>query len=306
MIVKVGKGRQEIDMYYELSGQGKRKVLFIMGFTSTCCQWKNTVRMLNERGGYECCIFDNRGVGHSGQPRGLYTTKLMARDTYELLQHLGWTEDICIVACSMGGFIAQELCLLAPKHTFKAIIMTSTASSPPMSIPPITTLLKLMIHKKGTKGVDARIRAEVAASLLIPPAWGAQPVEPHLKTASPDAMTNVEAIVQMLMYEAATKPPQSQAGYRGQFNAVFFHNVSPKRLRKLGTLSHFLVMAGSVDRILWPRNAAIIARHMKCKRILFEGKGHALHHELGDEFIDIVTSHFDSAFSELSEDKVQM
>lgn len=44
-------------------------------------------------------------------PRGLYKTSEMARDVYELLNHVGWTEprSLYIDGVSMGGMIAQEL-----------------------------------------------------------------------------------------------------------------------------------------------------------------------------------------------------
>jgi pimeloyl-ACP methyl ester carboxylesterase len=65
---------------------------------------------------------DNRGVGNSDTPSGLYKTSEMARDIQELLQYVGWVPELTeedqeaaggrnlhIVGVSMGGMIAQEL-----------------------------------------------------------------------------------------------------------------------------------------------------------------------------------------------------
>ena len=65
---------------------------------------------------------DNRGVGNSDTPSGLYKTSEMARDIEELLQYVGWLPEdtdgaqeeagernLHIVGVSMGGMIAQEL-----------------------------------------------------------------------------------------------------------------------------------------------------------------------------------------------------
>ena len=60
---------------------------------------------------YSCLIFDSRGMGESDKPLMRYSTSEMARDTLELLEHVGWTEErsVHIVGISMGGMIAQEM-----------------------------------------------------------------------------------------------------------------------------------------------------------------------------------------------------
>ena len=60
---------------------------------------------------YSCLIFDNRGMGESDKPVMRYSTSEMARDTLDLLDHLGWTakRQLHIIGISMGGMIAQEM-----------------------------------------------------------------------------------------------------------------------------------------------------------------------------------------------------
>lgn len=60
---------------------------------------------------YTCLILDNRGMGESDKPLMRYSTSEMAKDTFELLDYLGWTEErqLHIIGLSMGGMIAQEL-----------------------------------------------------------------------------------------------------------------------------------------------------------------------------------------------------
>ncbi|TPX45935.1 hypothetical protein SeMB42_g00068 [Synchytrium endobioticum] len=293
MHARVAVGIAAIDLYYEMIGpqHAERRVLMIMGFTSTGTQWLQTAKQLAELG-YQCCIFDNRGVGESSQPtKPLYTTKMMAQDTLQLLQHLGWNENIYVIACSMGGFIAQELILKAPANTFTGVVLTSTAFGPPLSIPPLKTLLQLVSHKKGSES-SAHVRAQVTASIMVPDAWANEPVAPHL--AGEGAVTNRDGIAKLLEYEAKTKPAQTRAGYRGQFNAIVWHHCPPRRLRKLGERSCFLVLAGAEDRILRPINAAIIGKHLKCQYHIYPNRGHALHLEMGPEFIKVVTDHFDA------------
>ena len=65
---------------------------------------------------YSCLIFDNRGIGESGKPIMRYSTSEMARDTFELLDHLGWKamRQLHVIGVSMGGMIAQEMVDPAP------------------------------------------------------------------------------------------------------------------------------------------------------------------------------------------------
>jgi pimeloyl-ACP methyl ester carboxylesterase len=60
---------------------------------------------------YSSLVFDNRGLGESDKPVHRYSTSEMAKDTLELLDHIGWTgkRDLHLIGISMGGMIAQEL-----------------------------------------------------------------------------------------------------------------------------------------------------------------------------------------------------
>lgn len=60
---------------------------------------------------YSCLIFDNRGMGESDKPVMRYSTSEMAKDTFELLDRVGWTGErsIHVIGISMGGMIAQEM-----------------------------------------------------------------------------------------------------------------------------------------------------------------------------------------------------
>ena len=48
---------------------------------------------------------DNRGVGNSDTPWGLYSTSEMAKEVLELLDMVGWTQQgsLHAVGVSMGG-----------------------------------------------------------------------------------------------------------------------------------------------------------------------------------------------------------
>ena len=67
------------------------------------------VEYLSRTGKHQVLVFDNRGAGNSGTPRGPYTTSAMSEDVIALLEYLGWigNRGIHVVGISLGGMIAQ-------------------------------------------------------------------------------------------------------------------------------------------------------------------------------------------------------
>lgn len=55
---------------------------------------------------------DNRGVGNSDTPKGMYSTSEMAKDVQELLDFVGWSlpKSVHIVGISMGGYAQKVRC----------------------------------------------------------------------------------------------------------------------------------------------------------------------------------------------------
>ena len=43
-----------------------------LGLNSSCLAWERQTKYLAETGKYTVLIFDNRGMGHSDAPKGLY------------------------------------------------------------------------------------------------------------------------------------------------------------------------------------------------------------------------------------------
>ncbi|KAI9645300.1 hypothetical protein NHQ30_006035 [Ciborinia camelliae] len=120
----VGKGRGgPFNIDWEVHGSGETKVVvsvqWIMGLGSNKSTWqRQTLYFGHERGDkYSSLVFDNRGMGRSDTPILRYSTSEMAKDCFELLDHLGWTKDrqLNITGVSMGGMIAQELAS-SPSH----------------------------------------------------------------------------------------------------------------------------------------------------------------------------------------------
>ncbi|KAK1978707.1 glycylpeptide N-tetradecanoyltransferase [Colletotrichum cereale] len=123
-------------MWYEVHGNGPRKIVWIMGLGASRNLWKRQTRYFGHQHPeqYSSLVFDNRGVGKSAKPNCRYTTSEMAKDLVELLRRIGWLDtdsqfyprDLNIAGISLGGMIAQELALLIPQR-IQSLILISTA-----------------------------------------------------------------------------------------------------------------------------------------------------------------------------------
>ncbi|KAJ2729026.1 hypothetical protein IW152_005774 [Coemansia sp. BCRC 34962] len=134
------KRREKCDLYYEVFGTGSRKLFLIMGMVGCTMYWRLQTRYFAKLGDYTVCVFDNRGSGKSTVPMGPYKVSQLARDAYRVLENLGWSQDIHIVGVSLGGMIAQEMCLmnvdggsLGPR--FASVAFVDTWHSSTMALP---------------------------------------------------------------------------------------------------------------------------------------------------------------------------
>lgn len=84
-----------------------------MGLGTFKTGWQNQTKAFgHDRGSeYSCLILDNRGMGESDKPVMRYSTSEMAKDTMEVIDHVGWKSkrQLHVIGVSMGGMIAQEL-----------------------------------------------------------------------------------------------------------------------------------------------------------------------------------------------------
>jgi 3-oxoadipate enol-lactonase len=78
----------EIDIYYEHSGQGRR-LLFLNGSGATLESAGPLIAPYRDR--FEVLVHDQRGLGRTEIPPGPYSMKDYAADALALLDHVGWS-----------------------------------------------------------------------------------------------------------------------------------------------------------------------------------------------------------------------
>lgn len=117
--IKVG----DIEMNYTLHGATGQWIVLIGGLAGGNWQsWHGQLPILSKE--FRVLAFDNRGIGESDSPEYPYTTKMMADDTFGLMDALG-IDQAHIIGRSSGGSIGQIMAVDQPRR-LKTLTMTST------------------------------------------------------------------------------------------------------------------------------------------------------------------------------------
>jgi pimeloyl-ACP methyl ester carboxylesterase len=117
----------ETELYYERAGEGE-PMLLIQGMSATHLAWGRP--FLDElEPHFDLTVFDNRGMGNSGEAALPFTIADLAADTAGLLDALE-LETAHVVGISMGGMIAQELALAHPERIRTLTIGASYCGGP--------------------------------------------------------------------------------------------------------------------------------------------------------------------------------
>jgi pimeloyl-ACP methyl ester carboxylesterase len=213
---------------YALDGAGP-PVLFIQGTGVHGAAWRPQIDVLRDR--YSCLSFDNRGMGKS-QPRGVtITIPQMARDALALLDAAGWS-DAHVVGHSLGGIVAQELALQAPRRARSlSLLCTFSRGLDAMQLSPwmIWTSLRTRV------GTRAMRRAAFLKFMLSP-----------AELARVDVAALAEQLEPVFGHDLADQPPVMMA----QMRAMGSYDASPL-LSQLANIPTVVVSA-ALDRISPP------------------------------------------------------
>ncbi|KAI8097683.1 Alpha/Beta hydrolase protein [Halteromyces radiatus] len=283
--VSVAKDRdsQPLNMYYEIHGSGIEKVVLVMGLSTPCQAWEHQCKYLAETGKYTVIIFDNRGVGNSDSPSGLYATSQMAKDAFDLLDHFGWTSGIHLVGISMGGMIALEMATTEPER-LKTLTLTSTCAR--KLIPTVRAVTSLARSAFILKTIEERVDSMV--SLVYPPTWLEQTC-----TEDESYPTNRHMVKARVQRRSTKTRIQPLHGNIGQTAACLRHYVSDARLtqfRKTGIPT--MIITGTWDYLVRPDYSYQMHKVLDCRLEVFEGGGHGLIEEQKEKYNALLAEHF--------------
>jgi pimeloyl-ACP methyl ester carboxylesterase len=245
----------DIDIAYETFGEGAPLVA-IQGLSGSRGHWRGFPERFADR--HRIVTFDNRGAGETSAPLGPYSAAQMAADTLGLLDHLA-VDAAAIFGVSMGGMIAQELALMAPKR-ITSLILGCTSPGGPEALPPDPEVIAAF-SKIGQGGPEATIRR------LILPNFSAK-----------FATEQADVIEELVQYGLTHR--LLPAGFHGQLAAVAAHELGS---RASGIRARTLLLTGDVDLLIPGGNSELLAARIEGSRVVkLEGAGHMFWIEAAD------------------------
>src|SRR5277367_525105 len=218
---------QGAKIYWDEQGSGE-PLLLIMGLSYPSYMWHRTRPVLAKN--YRTIALDNRGVGQSDVPPGVYSIPLMASDAASVLDAAG-VESAHVFGVSMGGMIAQEFALQYPKRV-RSLILGCTASGGPHAIQAEAAALQTLMRQGMTP--------EEAKEAIIPFIYD---------VATPRERIDEDMAIRMKWYPT----PQ---GYMSQLQGIIAWEAY-SRIAQIKAPT--LVIHGETDRLVPPANARLIA-----------------------------------------------
>jgi len=278
-----------------------------MGLNSSCFSWGPQVRWFGGgvppmAGGddeeYTALVFDNRGVGNSGYPRGPYTTSAMAEDVICLLDYLGWTanRELNIVGISLGGMIAQELAYRIPNRISSLVLAVTTPGGPIWgNFPPWKGLVSLT---KLTFTPDPVAKVPTVLGMLFPSDWLDSKANNDDK-----GRTNRQVQGEVFLTRVTTAKPQRFLGHISQMAAALTHHVSPSRLAFISArIPKIIIVTGDEDHLVAPAGSRRLWQEMvsnqdqdgkgkedlRVELVQWERTGHGIHAQREREFNELI------------------
>ncbi|WP_420992143.1 alpha/beta fold hydrolase [Cupriavidus sp. 30B13] len=238
--------------YYRF-GQGSPIVL-VTGYRATMAEW-NAYFLGELARTHEVIVFDNRGIGRSVARAGGDRLGDLSRDTGALIETLG-LKDVTVLGWSMGGAVAQLLALEQPALVSRLVLLSTLP--PGRASVPVSGRVEQVLSGSG-KGHYERVM-----DLLFPPAVAPRAAQCFLK----DMFTPPG-------YGNPAIPPAVTRQQDAMLRAWHGDDRAFGRLRQVAAPA--LVLAGTDDAVLAPRNARVLAQALPRATLDdVAGGGHAM------------------------------
>jgi 3-oxoadipate enol-lactonase len=273
---------QGVSLYYETHGAGE-PLFLIMGLGGNVHFWDFQIPALAER--HRVVVFDNRGAGRSGKPRGPYTMQQLADDALAVMDaaSLGRAH---VLGISMGGMIAQDLVLRHPERV-ASLVLACTFARPDEST---RTMNAMASSQLGTPSVESIKDGSAAA----PPSLDPKQLFRFMMSLilTPEFIKREKEWLRSLL-EKAQAYGFSVDAFLGQVSAVMNHDAAD-RLKELRMPT--LVITGTADMLVPPHHSDELARLIPgAELVRVEGGTHGFNVERKDEFnravLDFVARH---------------
>ena len=253
---------------WERHGSGA-PLLLIHGLGYARWGWEPVLPGLAER--FDVVLFDNRGIGESDAPLGLYTAAEMAGDAIQVLDEAR-VDRAHVVGTSLGGMVAQELALGYPDRVDRLVLACTTPGGPKAHPMPQQTL--------GLMAEAATLEPAVALRRFVENA-----LAPATVTQHPGLVDRIMTHRLATAQQPAAWAAQAAAG--ATFDAY----------GRLGALAApALVQHGDEDVVVDPRNADLLVELLPDARLeRLPGTGHLFFWEAAERFVSSVSAFLEDA-----------
>ncbi|HVY16967.1 MAG TPA: alpha/beta hydrolase [Rhodopila sp.] len=238
--------------YYRF-GHGS-PILLVTGYRADVAEW--SAAFLSELAKqHEVIVFDNRGVGRSIPQADSFTVEDMAQDTAALIDVLKLRRPV-VVGWSMGGAIVQQLAIDDGYLIGKMVLLSTLA--------PGKTGVPVPPNAQATLSGAPGVTFDDAMTALFPPA----------------AVTGAERCFRKEMYRPdgyrpGPIPSAVSAGQAALLTAWYGDEAAATSLKALHVPT--LILSGSADDIVSPRNAQALGHLLAGSRVvMIGGGGHAM------------------------------
>lgn len=232
-------------LYWEESGTGT-PLLMIQGLGWSGAMWHRMVPEFEPH--YRVIRYDARGVGRSDVPPGPYPIARMAADAMAILD-AAEAGDAHVIACSLGGIVAQEAALTWPER-FRSVSLLCTHPAGEEAVWPDTAAME-MLTKRATMPLEEAIEAALP--------WTYAPDTPR-------ALIDQDIALRL---EIRT----TGEGYTNQLTGGLGYPGTAARLPALRVPT--LVMTGDADKLVPPANSDILAERIPgARKVVIPGGSH--------------------------------
>jgi len=276
----VGRDRSNgAKIYYKVIGNGSKRTVLCMGLGARGDLWQEINKLFIEED-MQLLILDNRGIGMSAAEStlafGLYSIRMMAEDTLDVINHVGW-QQFNVVGHSMGGMVALELSLLCRTR--------------------VTSLALVNTHAGGLGALPSGYCIGMKLKSMLRPKY--------LEHLLPDNMQLMHGsyvhshkkeymrIYNEKLRDKATYGKNGMQSFKiliKQLLAIAMHYISEERLRQLRGLPT-LIVASDEDHLISPMNSVRLSKVLEAKFHMFHGCGHSVQREKPGKLCALISAH---------------
>jgi len=250
-------------LYAELLGESPPSIVMIHGLGGSRLSWGTIGEKLAQR--RRVAAVDLRGCGLSETGNGRYDIALLADDIVRAIDALG-EDRVHLLGHSLGGVVCQDLLC---RHNDRCLSAALISTSSRVGEQARRNWLRLaqLVEQHGLS------RSETGASRSFSAEFAR--ANPDLVKAQATLAARSDPIVYAQQARAASNYDYTEA---------------------LGGVQQpVLVVQGLADRLTSPGGSVLLDRALMNSRLeMVEGVGHNAHIEMGDGFVDMVSSFFDS------------